>query len=305
MLTSFDAIYTEITSLPKKRLVVAWGVDAHSISAAAAAVKKGLVETTLVGDRELIGKTCAGENIDPSIFNIVSIAEELPAVAKAVELVNTGEGDLLMKGLCSSDKYMRAILNKEKGLLPPKAVLSHITLMAHEYYHKLLLVSDIAVIPVPDLHQKTVIVGYLVNTARRLGITLPKVAVVAATEQVLPGMPACVEGAILAKMVDRGQIPGCLLDGPLSLDVSISKEAASIKKVKSEVAGDADCLLFPNLEAANTFYKTITQLSPKAHIAAVVVGAKVPCVLSSRGDTAETKLNSIVLAALMSGKVKN
>jgi phosphate butyryltransferase len=121
---------------------------------------------------------------------------------------------------------------------------------------------------------------------------------------VLPVMPACVDGAILSKMTDRGQIKDCILDGPLSLDVAISKEAACIKKVKSEVAGDADCLLFPNLEAANTFYKTITQLSPKAHIAAVVSGAKVPCVLSSRGDTAETKLHSIVLAALMSEKLR-
>ena len=299
MLTLFDAIYTRVASLPKKHLVVAWGVDAHSIGAAAAGVEKRLVKVTLVGSRELIEKTCAEETIDPSIFNIISIAEELPAVAKAVELVSAGEGDILMKGLCSSDKYMRAILNKEKGLLPPKAVLSHITLIAHEHYHKLLLVSDIAVIPVPDLHQKTVIAGYLVAVARRLGIERAKIAVVAATEQVLPAMPACVDGAILAKMADRGQIKDCIIDGPLSLDVAISREAADIKKVESKVAGDADCLLFPNLEAANTFYKTITQLSPKAHIAAVVAGAKAPCVLSSRGDTAETKLNSIVLAALM------
>ncbi|MDR3350874.1 MAG: phosphate butyryltransferase [Prevotellaceae bacterium] len=302
MLTSFDAIYTKVTSLPKKRLIVAWGVDPHSIAAAAAGVKKGLVDVTLVGSPQLIEKTCAEEHIDPSIFKITPVSEELPAVTKSVELINAGEGDLLMKGLCSTDKYMRAILNKEKGLLPPKAVLSHITLVAHEYYHKLLLVSDIAVIPVPDLHQKTVIVGYLVAAARRLGIARPKIAVVAATEQMLPAMPACVDGAILSKMADRRQLPNCLLDGPLSLDVAISKESANIKKVAGEVAGDADCLLFPNIEAANTFYKTITQLSPKSHIAAVVVGAKVPCVLSSRGDTAETKLHSIVLAALMSNK---
>ncbi|MDR2802361.1 MAG: phosphate butyryltransferase [Prevotellaceae bacterium] len=305
MLTSFDAIFTKLTSLPKKHLVVAWGIDAHSIGAAAAAIKKGFVDVTLVGDREIIEKICAEENIAPAIFNIVPVAEELPAIARAVELVNAGEGDLLMKGMCSTDKYMRAILNKEKGLLPPKAVLSHITLIAHEHYHKLLLVSDIAVIPVPDLHQKTIIISYLVTAAHRLGIARPKVAVVAATEQMLPTLPACVDGAILSKMVDRGQIKDCLLDGPLSLDVSISKEAANIKMVESEVAGDADCLLFPNLEAANVFYKTITQLSPKAHIAAVVTGAKVPCVLSSRGDTAETKLNSIALAALMAAKSMN
>jgi phosphate butyryltransferase len=300
MLTSFDEIYTKIATLPKKRLVVAWGVDGHTIGAAAAGVTKGLLEVILVGDRELIQKACAEENIDFSLFKIVHIADEMQAIAKAVELVGTGGGELLMKGLCSTDKYMRAILNKEKGLLPPKAVLSHITLIAHEYYHKLLLVSDIAVIPCPDLHQKTAIAGYLVSAARRLGIDRPKVAVIAATEQMLPAMPACVDGAILSKMADRGQIKNCLLDGPLSLDTAISKESAKIKKVNSEVAGDADCLLFPNLETANVFYKTISQLSPYALIAAVVVGAKVPCVLSSRGDTTETKLNSILLAALMS-----
>ncbi|MDR1405722.1 MAG: phosphate butyryltransferase [Prevotellaceae bacterium] len=305
MLTSFDAIYTKIASLPKKRLVVAWGVDGHSIGAAAGGVKKGLIDATLVGDRELIEKACAEEHLDPSIFNILHIADEIPAVAKAVELINAGEGDLLMKGLCSTDKYMRAILNKEKGLLPPKAVLSHLTLIAHEHYHKLLLVSDIAVIPLPDLNQKKIIINYLVTAASRLGIDCPKVAVIAATEQVLPALPACVDGAILSKMADRGQIKNCTVDGPLSLDAAISKESAKIKKIKSNVAGDADCLLFPNLEAANIFYKTITQLSPNAHIAAVVTGAKVPCVLSSRGDTTETKLNSIVLAALMSAKTRN
>jgi len=299
MITSFDEIYAKVASMPKKRLVAAWGVDDHTVCAAAAGVNKGLVDATLVGDRELIKKVCAEEKIDVSIFRIVHIADEMEAVAKAVELVNAGEGDILMKGLCSTDKYMRAILNKEKGLLPPKAVLSHISVLEHKNYHKLLLLSDIAVIPAPDLNQKIAMAGYLAKTAKKLGIDCPKIAVIAATEQMLPAMPSCVDGAILSKMAERGQIPNCTIDGPLSLDVALSKEATKIKKVKGTVAGDADCLLFPGLEAANIFYKTITQLSPDARMAAGVAGAKAPCVLSSRGDTTDTKLNSIVLAALM------
>ena len=213
-------------------------------------------------------------------------------------MVKEGQGDILMKGLCSTDKYMRGILNKENGLLPPKAVLSHVSVLQNPSYHKLLIISDMAVIPAPDFKQKQAEVKYLVKTAKALGIEKPKVAAIAATEQMLDGMPACVEAALLAKMADRGQISGCVLDGPLALDVALSKEAVAIKKLKSEVAGDTDCLLFPNIESANVFYKTNTQMCPGVRTAAIVAGATAPCVLSSRADSIDTKLNSIALAAL-------
>ena len=203
-----------------------------------------------------------------------------------------------MKGLCSTDKYMRGILNKERGLLPPKAVLSHVCLVQHPHYHKLLVISDIAVIPAPDLKQKQAMINYVVSTAKALGVEKPKVAMVTATEQMLPGMPACVEAAMLSKMSDRGQIAGCIVDGPLALDVALCKEAAEIKKLKSEVAGDADCLVFPNIESANVFYKVSGHFCPGVKMAAMVAGAKAPCVLSSRADSTEVKLNSIALAAL-------
>jgi phosphate butyryltransferase len=216
----------------------------------------------------------------------------------AVDLVNSGEGDILMKGLCSTDKYMRAILNKERGLLPPKAVLSHVTVMSNTQYHKLLVLGDIAVIPAPDLSQKIAITNYVVKTAHALGIQKPKVALIAATEQMLPGMQACVDAAIISKMADRGQISGCFVDGPLALDVAVSAEACAVKKLVSPVAGDADCLVFPNLESANVFYKVNSQLCIGSRQAAIVAGAKAPCVLSSRADSIDTKLNSIALAAL-------
>jgi phosphate butyryltransferase len=161
-----------------------------------------------------------------------------------------------------------------------------------------LVISDIAVIPAPDFKQKQAMIGYVANTAKALGIDKPKVAMVTATEQMLVGMPACVEAAMLAKMSDRGQIAGCVVDGPLALDVALCKEAAEIKKLKSEVAGDADCLVFPSIEAANVFYKLGGHFIPGVKMAAMVAGAKAPCVLSSRADSTETKLNSIALAAL-------
>ncbi len=298
MITNFEEIFDVLRSKSKKRLVAAWAVDDHTVTAAGKAVQLGIVEATLVGDKDKILAVCEAEKLDPALFTIVDNKDELKSIAQAVSMVKNGEGDILMKGLCSTDKYMRGILNKENGLLPPKAVLSHVSVLQNPNYHKLLIISDMAVIPAPDFKQKQAEVKYLVKTAKALGIEKPKVAAVAATEQMLDGMPACVEAALLAKMADRGQISGCLLDGPLALDVALSKEAVAIKKLKSEVAGDTDCLLFPNIESANVFYKTNTQLCPGVRTAAIVAGASAPCVLSSRADSIDTKLNSIALAAL-------
>lgn len=298
MITSFEQIFDLLRSRPKKRLVGAWAVDDHTIGAISAAIDHGIVEATLVGNRKMIEDVCKSENINIEKFKIVEVDEELKAIATAVDMVRTGEGDILMKGQCSTDKYMRGILNKEKGLLPPKAVLSHVTVLQNPNYHKLLTLGDIAVIPAPDLNQKVAITKYVVRTAKALGIEKPKVAMIAATEQMLPAMPACVEAAIIAKMGDRGQIPGCVIDGPLALDVALSAEAVAVKKLVSPVAGDADCLVFPNIESGNVFYKVNSQLCKGVKQGAMVAGASAPCVLSSRADSIDTKLNSIALAAL-------
>ena len=298
MIRNFDELFEVLRSKSKKRLVAAWAVDDHTVTAAGKAVQLGIVEATLVGDADKIAAVCKAENIDPALFTIIDNKDELKSIAQAVSMVRNGEGDILMKGLCSTDKYMRGILNKENGLLPPKAVLSHVSVVQNPNYPKFIIVSDMAVIPAPDFKQKQAEVKYLVNTAKALGIEKPKVAAVAATEQMLDGMPACVEAALLAKMADRGQIAGCYLDGPLALDVALSKEAVAIKKLKSEVAGDADCLLFPNIESANVFYKVNSKLCKGVRQAAIMAGGMAPCVLSSRADSIDTKLNSIALAAL-------
>jgi phosphate butyryltransferase len=203
-----------------------------------------------------------------------------------------------MKGLLSTDKYMRAILNKEQGLLDPGAILSHVTVMEHPGHPKLLIAGDVAVIPEPEFKEKAAILGYLVKVAKALGVETPKVAVLAASEQVLPKLSSSADAALLSKMADRGQIKGALVDGPMALDGALDPESARIKGLGGPVAGDADCLLFPNIEAGNVFYKAGTKLGG-AEIAAVVAGARVPCVLSSRGDSAKTKLSSIALAALL------
>ena len=278
MITKFADVFAELKEKGVcKRLVAAWAVDEHTIVACAKASELGFVKVTLVGDKELIRETCQKNDIDIELFEIVNEPVELKAVSKAVQLVHDGEGDVLMKGLCSTDKFLRAI-------------------------HKLLFLSDMAVIPLPDFRQKVKIAGYLIGVAKSFGISKPKLAFIAASEQVLDSMPACMEAAALAKMVDRGQIKGCVADGPLALDVAIDKESVEIKKLVSPVAGDADCLEFPNIESANVFWKTNSKLATGVKQAGMLVGTTVPCVLASRADSVDTKLNSIAEAVMFVNK---
>ena len=297
-INTLDDLLSAVQKLPRKRLAVAWANDAHTLEAVHAAVAAGLVEAILVGDEALMKQVCQEQGFPLERCRLIHAATEAEAAARAVALVRSGEADLLMKGLLSTEIYMRAILHKEQGLLNPGAILSHVTVMEHPGHPKLLIAGDVAVLPEPDLKEKLAILGYLVKTAKALGIELPKVAVLSASEHVQPKLRSSVEGALLAKMADRGQIKGALVDGPLSLDAAIDPEAARIKGVGGPVAGDADCLLFPNLEAGNTFYKAGTKLGG-AETAAYVAGARVPCILSSRGDTSKTKLSSIALGALL------
>ena len=299
MFTGFEQIFLELRSRgERKRMIAAWGVDTHTVAAAGKAVALGLADVTLVGDRDMIADACREEGVEIERFTIVHNPSEMQSVAQAVQMVREGQGDFLMKGLCSTDKFLRAILNKETGLLPPKGTLTHCTALEIPGYHKLLFVGDVAVIPAPDLKQKQIIMEYLVKTAKAVGVQKPKVAIIAATEQVLPSQPASIEAAVLSKMADRGQIKGCIADGPLALDVAIDKESVEIKGLVSPVAGDADCLLFPNIESGNVFYKSNSKLVPGVRQAGILVGAKVPCVLSSRADSIDTKLNSIAIAAM-------
>ncbi|MEI7522999.1 MAG: phosphate acyltransferase [Mariniphaga sp.] len=291
-------IFDLLKGKPIKRLILVCANDEHSIFAVSRAIEQNIVEGILIGDETIITPICRLAGIDTDRFTIIHQSNEDLAAQLAVSMINRDEGDLLMKGLLPTDKFMRVLLNKEKGLSIPGKIVSHVTLIENENYPKLLIVSDVAVIPLPDLNQKVQMINYLVEVANQLNIQLPKIAVIAPTEQVIPAIISTTEAALLAKMNDRGQIRGCIVDGPLALDVAIDGEAATIKGLKSHVAGDADCLLFPNIESGNVFYKVNTKLA-RSESAAILVGTRVPVVLASRGDSTNVKLYSIALGALM------
>ncbi|MFR9503770.1 MAG: phosphate acyltransferase [Rikenellaceae bacterium] len=293
-----DQIVEEARKRGKRRLAVAYGQDSHTLEAVYEAYKEGLVEPTLYGDKAVIEEICAASGLDINAFKIIDESSDVKCVRMAVSSVVAGDADVLMKGLVSTDKYMRGILNKEAGLFPPRGVLSHVAIIEMPNYPRLLTVSDVAVIPLPDLKQKKVQIGYLAQTAKLLGIKSPKIACIAPSEQLLLNVPSSTEAALLAKMGDRGQLGNVVVDGPLSLDVALYKEVAEHKKVTgSSIAGEPDCLLFPNLESANVFFKAASHLC-NGELAAMVMGTKVPCVLTSRGDSSKTKLYSIALACL-------
>ena len=281
----------------RKRLAVAYGQDSHTIEAVYDAYKDGLVDATLFGDKEVIVATCQELGIDPAIFTIVDEKNDIKCVELAVKAVVSGECQVLMKGMVSTDKYMRGILNKEWGLLPQGTVLSHVTVLEVPAYHKLLVVSDVAVLPCPSLEQKKQIAKYLIQTANNLGIEQPKVALLAPSEQLLPKVVSSVEAKELSDLGQAGELGNALFQGPLALDVAIDEESVKIKKLTGPVAGDADCMLFPNLESGNVFFKACSKFGG-AELAAMVAGPTAPCVLTSRGDSTKTKLYSIALACL-------
>ena len=296
-MTRLEQMLAAVQSRARKRLIAAYANDTHTIEAVFDAVSRGIVEATLVGDEAVIRAACGDLGIDPARFTILHEPGEAQAAARAVSLVRSGEGQLLMKGLVSTDKYMRAILDKERGLMAPGAILSHVTVVEYASYPKLLVCGDVAVIPCPDLREKLAITNYVIGVARALGVDRPRIALLAPSEQVLPRVQSTMDAAVLAKMAERGQIKGAFVDGPMALDVAVDAECARTKGVGGEVAGAADGLVFPSLDAGNVFYKTSTKLAG-CEVAAIVAGAQAPCILSSRGDSVLTKLYSIALAAL-------
>lgn len=296
---NFEDLIKAVQKQEARRVVAVNGIDENTLEAMQDAVQLGFVKPIVTGNRETIEKSCSKLGIDVSSYEIIHASDLQEATAKAVELIHEGKADILMKGMISTDKFMRALLRKEYNLIPSKGMLSHIAVMSNPNYHKLLLFSDAAVLPYPDLKQKILITNYLICAARAMGIEKPKVAVIAPTEQIIISIPSCMDGATIAKMSEHGQIEHGMVDGPMALDVAINSDAAAIKGFTSPVAGDADCLLFPNIDAANVFYKTNSKLA-KAEMSGIIAGAKVPVVVSSRGDSRKTKLNSVALASLIS-----
>ena len=214
-------------------------------------------------------------------------------------MVKSGEADIVMKGLVATDKFLKAVIDKEKGLMLPNAVLSYVGAMEIPEYHKLLFITDPAVIPFPDLDRKIAMVGYAIEMAFRFGIEKPKVALIGASEKMSRHFKNSSDYAIMCKMADRGQIKNCIMDGPLDLFLACDKNSINLKGVQTPINGDADILLFPSLESCNPFYKGL-MLFAKGEIAGIIRGTEKPVIVMSRSESEKSKYFCIALSCLMS-----
>jgi len=281
-----------------RKISVALAEDPEVMEAVEDARKNGIATAILVGNAVKIADVAAKLGIDLANYKVVDERGDENAVAlKAVELVSSGSADILMKGMIKTANFLRGVLNKEKGLRSG-ALISHVYIHQVEGYDRVFFVCDPAFNMYPDLQAKVNILNNTVELAHAFGIQTPKVAVLGAVEVVNPDMPCTLDAAALAQMSRRGQIKGCVVDGPFALDNAISVEAAKHKGIESEVAGNADILLVPDIEAGNMMAKAIVYFS-RNKTAGLVLGAKAPVVLTSRTDTAETKLLSIASAVAL------
>ncbi len=290
-ITTLEQLTLSLGGEKPKRVVVAAGHDPNTIQAAAHASKTGIAQMILVGDGKRIESLCSEYDIDPGLFKIIDEPDVLEAGAKAINMIHSGDADVLMKGLIGTGDYMRLILDKKAGLLPKGNVLTHITVFDLPAYNKLIFASDVAIIPLPDLEIKKKLLRYCIDAAHSFGIEKPKAALLAASEKVSLHMPATTEAK---EITDSWDSDDAIVYGPLALDVARSPEACEIKGVDNPVAGHADILIFPNIESGNVFYKSSTLLSG-GRLAAAVVGTSAPCVLTSRADSEEIKFLSIAL----------
>jgi phosphate butyryltransferase len=297
MLSKLDDLVAKARSGRIRRLAVAAAADEPVLEAVMKATGEGIVVPILVGDEVAVKKICSGIGFDLSGIEIIHEPDGYKAAVKAVQLIREGKADIMMKGHVSTGPLLKAILDKENGLRKG-GLLSHIALYESPYYHKLIGVTDAAMNVAPTFEEKVEILNNAVEAFRKLGVEEPKVAVIGAVETVNPKMEATVHAAMLTMMNRRGQIKKCLVDGPLAIDNAVSKEAAIHKGIVSDVAGDADILLAPDINAGNVLYKTLGFLGG-AVSAAVLMGASVPVVLTSRSDSERSKMLSIALAAAM------
>lgn len=294
---SFAEIIEAAKKVPACRIVVAAAEDEHVLDAVVEAKERGIAEAVLVGSKTKIETIASKMNIDINCFEIIDEPDTAKAALKAVQLVSSGQAQAVMKGLVATADMLRAVLNKEVGLRAGKNILSHVAVAEIPGFDRLIIITDAAMNVTPDLLQKAQIVQNAVSVAHAIGVECPKVACLAAVEVVNSDMPACVDAAALSKMAERGQLKGCIIDGPLALDNAVSVEAAEHKGIKSQVAGRADILMVPELVSGNVLYKSITYFA-KGNLTGIIVGAKAPVIVTSRSDSAEAKLNSIALAVM-------
>ncbi len=303
MSKNFSDLLSRVSACKKKVLSVAVAQDKPVLEAVKAAKERGIADAILVGDEEKISEIALELGMDLKDYTIINEPDAVTASLKAVQLVHEGRADMYMKGLLDTKTFLKSVLDKEVGLRTGKA-LSHVCVFELPGIDHLLFLTDVAFMPYPTLEDKVTIIDYTVEIAKACGVECPKVAPLAAVEVVNPKMPVTVEAAELTRMNEEGLIKGCIVDGPLSLDIALYKEAAAEKgALGRKVAGDADILLFPDIHAGNLVYKAIVHMVDCKN-GNILTGTKAPVILTSRSDSCEVKVNSIALAALAAETLK-
>ncbi|MFH0797423.1 MAG: bifunctional enoyl-CoA hydratase/phosphate acetyltransferase [Candidatus Omnitrophota bacterium] len=294
----FDVLLSLVEKHPLRKVAVAVAQDSSVIQAMAEAWKRNIAQSVLVGDEREIREVAEATGSSLDGMTIVNEADSLRGVARAVSMVSAGEADILMKGYVHTDDFLRGVLNKEYGLRSG-TIMSHVFVAEVREWNKLVFITDGAMNISPNLEQKAMILLNAVHLANTFGVMKPKVAVLAAVELVNPAMQATLDAAALAAMANRSQfVPECTVDGPFALDNAVSPEAARHKKIGGPVAGQADILLVPDIEAGNMLAKSFVYFA-NCRLVGLLVGAKTPVVLTSRADSMESKLLSVAGAVLM------
>jgi len=304
MSKGFDDIISKISECGMKTVAVAVAQDSAVLEAVQAAKERNIANAILVGDEAKIKEIADSLGIDVSGFEIINEPDMIQASLTAVKLAHDGKADMYMKGLVDTKNFLKSVLDKEVGLRTGSP-LSHVAVFDIPGLEQLLFLTDVAFMTYPTLEDKVSIIKNTVPVCKACGVGTPKVAPLAAVEVVNPKMPATVEAAELTKMNAEGQITGCIVDGPLSLDLAIDPEAALHKGATDrKIQGDADVLLFPDIHAGNLVYKALVHTVPGVKNGCILTGTKVPVILTSRSDTFETKVNSIALAAVVAEEMK-
>lgn len=294
---TFHDILEVAKKCPPKKVAIAVAQEGEVIEAARDCQESGIANAALVGDADEIARIASERGIDISSFTIINERDISNAARRAVQMVHDGEADMVMKGAVNSPTVLRAVLDKNIGLRTGK-VLSHVAVFESPGYNRLMLMTDAGMNIKPTFHQKVDMINNAVAVAKSLKIENPKVALISHMELVNPDMSSSIDAGMLCKMAERGQIKDCIVDGPLALDLALSKESARAKGVKSDVAGQADILVLDNIDAANVLYKALVFLGG-AKITGLIVGASAPVILTSRADSSEAKLVSVAIGVLM------
>ena len=286
-----------------KRVAVVCGTDSHSEYAITRAIEAGFATFIMVGDKSAVESYEVFKS-HPNAVSFLNIVDPDEAADKAVSLVKTGKADVLMKGIINTDNLLRSILNKEHGILPKGKVLTHLSVAEIPSHSKLLLFTDAAVIPYPTLEQRIAMLKYMAEVCNDFGISKPHLALIHCTEKVSPRFPHSVDYVSLKELAAEGEFGKTLLDGPMDVSTACDIESSAIKGIDSVIGGDADGLMFPNIESGNVFYKTLS-LFAKAEIAGFLKGTMCPVVITSRSDSGLTKFYSLATACLITNNKPN